>query len=190
MRTLSHIDGRVNFYGALFPAINVPSRRQLLKSQWAFPKVFLCLCLDRDMHFHYIYFLTLGVFLTVRFEKLRLRQFLVWKLVCPRRWRLRQSWLVIIKVKVSLLPGSQAAAETQCWLQSHNVSLSPLRPLPAQLAAPACPVFQPTPSSSPYSRSGSSSSSSSVAKLLLGTFSAHSARELHTDPRRPRWSVF
>ena len=100
--------------------------------------------------------------------------------------------LVIIKVKVSGPPGSQAAAETQCWLQSHNVSLSPLRPLPAQLAAPACPVFQPTPSSWPYSGSSStsSSSSSSVAKLLLGTFSAHSARELQADPRRPRWSVF
>ena len=42
-------------------------------------------------------------------------------------------WLlvaVIIKVKVSAPRSSQAAAETQCWLQSHNVSLSLLGRLP------------------------------------------------------------
>ena len=37
---------------------------------------------------------------------------------------------VIIKVKVSAPRSSQAAAETQCWLQSHNVSLSLLGRLP------------------------------------------------------------
>ena len=72
----------------------------------------------------------------------------MWKLVCPRRWRLRQSWLVIIKVKVSGPPGSQAAAETQCWLQSHNVSLSPLRPHNPQHSSqhrPALSSNQPPP---------------------------------------------
>ena len=103
--------------------------------------------------------------------------------------------LVIIKVKVSGPPGSQAAAETQCWLQSHNVSLSPLRPHNPQHSSqhrPALSSNQPPPPCHTVvcSSSSSSSSSSSVAKLLLGTFSAHSARELQADPRRPRWSVF
>ena len=56
--------------------------------------------------------------------------------------------LVIIKVKVSGPPGSQAAAETQCWLQSHNVSLSPLRPHNPQHSSqhrPALSSNQPPP---------------------------------------------
>ena len=102
--------------------------------------------------------------------------------------------LVIIKVKVSgRLTGSGRDPVLAAVSQRFTFPSAAPQP-PAQLAAPACPVFQPTPSSWPYSGSGSSSSSSSssssVAKLLLGTFSAHSARELQADPRRPRWSVF
>ena len=113
-----------------------------------------------------------------------------WRVPLPwgEFWLLGSAWCLvavvpIIKVKVSAPPrssGSQAAAETQCWLQSHNVSLSP-RPAPP--AACLLGTNQPTPL--PAAAAGTVLMllcSTSVAKLLLRTFSAHSALGLETRP--------
>ena len=82
-------------------------------------------------------------------------------------------WLVvIIKVKVS----SQAAAETHCWLQSHNVSLS-LLGRPHHLGS-----NQPTLLLLLLVQCCCCCCAALVAKLLLRTFSAHSALGLETRP--------
>ena len=91
-------------------------------------------------------------------------------------------WLlvaVIIKVKVSAPRSSQAAAETQCWLQSHNVSLSLL----ARLGTP--PTSQPSllpPAAGTVLLLLCSTTSVAKLLLLLRTFSAHSALGLETRP--------
>ena len=93
---------------------------------------------------------------------------------CQRHLARGEFWLVvIIKVKVS----SQAAAETHCWLQSHNVSLSLLGRPHHHLGS-----NQPTLLLLLLVQCCCCCCAALVAKLLLRTFSAHSALGLETRP--------